>query len=1083
MTQTVTNQWSIPEYIEHLRRLTLVDVQMQWQIWDQTSILPTLDAWENWPQVQLNPQNHIAWPKGQTVIWLSQTLTVPLPLETSVETPNLEQYDLTGYSLRLGLRWWAEDAQIYVNQTWVQAGDLFDCFTRVLLSNSVRPGDQFTVALKLISPGHDQGALVESYCQYEGPENCFHSQQIDPGFLADEIEIVYIYLTQGLKHKTVQAQGLDQLHQALAPMNESAVSKTETFQKSLYSCRQNLLKLYLELQSDLPDLTLKLVGHAHLDLAWLWPVEETWKAAQRTFESVLNLQQDFPELIFSHSTPALYEWIEQNRPDLFTQIQQKVRENRWEVAAGLWVEPELNILGGESLVRQVLYGQRYVQAKFGQYSQVAWLPDSFGFCWQLPQILQQGKIQYFVTQKLRWNDTTQFPHGVFWWRSPDGSQVLSYMSALIGERIDPIKMVKYGVEWHQQTDLNEALWLPGVGDHGGGPTRDMLEIARRWQQSPVFPQLEFTTVSEYLDQVTPQKNSNFPVWNDELYLEFHRGCYTTHGDQKHWNRHCERLLYEVEIWASIAALWAGLNYPKTQLEIAWKKVLFNQFHDILPGSSIHSVYVAANQTWQEVERICLEILHQSFEGICHQTLFPYPPQLNAIPILVFNALNWVRSEVVALTLPASELPWKICQSSGESVLSQSSQDQLLFQASDIPSVGYRVFWLCPEDSENATQKSADFTGSEWVLENPFLVVQISAKTGNILQIFDRVNQQDVLANEEGNQLQFFQDQGQYWDAWNIDPNYQNYVLTEIQLQSIQWIERGDLQQRLRVIRCFRNSEFCQDYILRINSSILTIESTVDWQETHVLVKATFPLNLSAELASCEIPCGVIQRPTRPKTAAERAQWEIPAMNWVELNSGDYGVSLLNNCKYGYDIQPSQIRLTLLRGSTWPDPVADQGIHHFTYEIYPHAGSWKEANVVHQGYELNQPLRVNLLHPEVVKFNCNSQALDEKSFLDLQAKNLILMALKQSELNPQDWILRCYESEGKSVTLKLAGSLITESLGKESFTPVNLLEEPLEAIREKEVLEEKPEEIVESCGSFECRSFTVDPWKIVSFRLS
>ncbi|MGF1493632.1 MAG: alpha-mannosidase [Microcoleaceae cyanobacterium] len=1101
MLSNLTQQ-KILTTIERLRQLTQINVQTHWHIGlpedHQAETLQAITStWKSWPIAEINQKQHIAWPQGRKVVWLAQKLIVP---------ELLHGFDLTGCSLRLVLRWWAEVAEIYLNQTLIGSGDLFDCFTRILLSESVRPGDEFSIILKLISPGHDPGALVQSVCQYEliqkestqkQPGKKIEEQPIDPGLLADEIEIIHLYLTQTNQELEHQFQKLERLEYSLGKIDWSVLlqaspqknsDQNRTFQTSLLNCYQELLKIHLHNQ-----LKLKLIGHAHLDLAWLWPIYETWEAAQRTFESVLNLQQEFPELIFCHSTPALYEWIEHNRPDLFQAIQQKVYENRWEVTAGLWVEPELNIISGESIVRQVLYGQLYTQEKFGQIAKVAWLPDSFGFCWQLPQILCQGGIKYFVTQKLRWNDTTQFPYELFQWQSPDGSRILSYMSALIGEIIDPIKMIKYGLEWQQKTQSNSALWLPGVGDHGGGPTRDMLQVSRRWQNSPFFPEQEFITVERYLDEcVSHLTSAQLPVWNDELYLEFHRGCYTSHADQKYWNRRCERLLYQAELWASIATIKTGSTYPKSQIETAWKKALFNQFHDILPGSAIQSVYEDANRTWQEAASSSLEILHKSLTTICQQINLPAPPQIDSLPIVVFNSLNWQRSEIVTLEPPDSEQSWQILTSSGECLETQWVENKLLFRATDVPSIGYRVFWLVPEPEVDSNQDMKETVTTfsmlaesgrlgraesqppkslpqeawkgyrtPWRLENEFLIVEVSDQTGELLQVFDKLNQREVLRTTETYHLQFFQDQGQYWDAWNINPDYPEHPLPPAELQSIQWMDQGQLQQRLRVIRKFRNSEFCQDYILQSGSPVLTVENTVDWHETHVLVKVAFPLNLTATVATCEMPCGVIQRSTQPQTALEKAKWEIPAMNWVELNSytsdsnpnsSSYGVSIFSDYKTGYDLQPSQIRLSLLRGSTWPDPIADQGIHHFTYGLYPHGESWQQANVNRHGYAFNQPLTVELLTHEI---QTDTQALDRHSFLDLEARNLILMALKQSERNETEWIFRCYESEGKPVRFSPEGEL--KSMVS---CQVDLLEEPI-------VNQE---------------SFQIDPWKIASFKL-
>jgi alpha-mannosidase len=1157
--------------IARLRKLSQVDTLASWRycVADLPIEEITPSKFLNWSLVQLNPKGHIAWSGGCEVLWLAQQLEIPYALQA---------YPLTGLCLRLALTWWAEDVQIFINGVLVQSGDLLDYFTRVLLSASVTPGEEITIALRLVSPSHCDGALMRSVCIYEST----NPERLEPGFIADELEVLQRYLA------AFNPPHLDILAAAISQIDWQVLEDRELFERSLTTLRQNL-------QSQIPNppYQIYLLGHAHLDMAWLWTVAETWKAAQRTFESVLNLQTDFPDLIFCHSTPALYAWIEEHRPDLFESIQNQVKSGKWEILGGMWIEPDLNLIDGESIVRQILYAQRYVKAKFNQLSNVAWVPDTFGFCATLPQLLKQGGIEYFVTQKLAWNDTTKFPYGAFWWQSPDGTKIFSLMSALIGESIDPIKMASYAIDWQLKTKLPDALWLPGVGDHGGGPTRDMLEIAQRWQKSPFFPPLEFTTAADYLNRLCrgglnqpslpsspvelnppphsnefnppstpsstadlnplphhegfnqpsipsspvelnpppdinqlnqpspvdlnpppatsnhpsnyqlPITNSQFPIWQGELYLEFHRGCYTTHADQKRWNRRCEGLLYQAELFASLATITASATYPKAELEAAWKKALFNQFHDILPGTSITQVFVEANQAWQEVEQVSKAILAAAMEAIATLISLPPPPHPNASPIIIFNPLNWQRSEVVAIPLPPAEENltnlepyWQVYDHEGKPLVTQLRTDinpnpsALLFIAPNIPSVGYRLFWLCPQNSDNPNSdnfpaeseliwahlshyeysiaQKIEIARKNWNLENEFLRVTVDPETGNLSSTWDKIHNREILDQTEGNQLQAFKDSGQYWDAWNIDPNYEQHPLPPAALKSIEWIDFGPIEQRLRVVRQIGKSQFCQDYILQTGSPVLKIATTVDWQERGVLVKAAFPLNLKAESATYEIACGAISRPTQPdageedggtlgrgdaetgeedKVASqsankdrelrEKAKWEVPALRWADLTAmgnGEknyqlpitnyplpiYGVSLLNDCKYGYDSKPNQLRLTLLRSPSWPDPEADRGYHEFTYGIYPHANSWQSVHTVRRGYELNQPLQVMVLPPTGEGKEASLPPVG--CFLDLSAQNLILMALKQSEDSPEQWILRCYECHGESAELSLRGDL-------------------------------------------------------------
>jgi alpha-mannosidase len=1127
----------ILEAIEQLRSCCQLNVQSTWLYQEADLAVADITASELsfWTPVELNEKGHVAWVGGRKVLWLAQKLIVP---------QNLHSFPLTGLCLRLALTWWADSAKVYVNGELVVEGDLFDCSPRVLLSRGVMPGEEFVVAVRLISPGHCDGALMRSLLVYESDNG------LDPGFVADELAVLLCFLERFAPNKLGVLAGVVKE----ITNRRGAKDTKEEWERRLLAMRQNLV------ESKISNLNSKiyLLGHAHLDLAWLWRVSETRMAAQSTFESVLKLQEDFPELIFCHSTPALYAWVEEYRPDLFAGIKKAIAAGRWEVLGGFWVEPELNLISGEAIARQLLYGQRYVLEKFGKVSTIVWVPDTFGFCATLPQFLAMAGIEFFVTQKLRWNDTTKFDYGAFWWRSPDGSEVFSYMSALIGEGIDPVKMASSACEWQIQTGLEDSLWLPGVGNHGGGPTRDMLETAQRFSKSPFFPKLEFTTAQKYLQQIKqtrgegglrdqggqadkaihnsslltpnsslptphsplptpnsslPTPNSSlptphsslptphsslltphsslltphsslltpnsslptppspFPVWNDELYLEFHRGCYTTHADQKRWNRRCEGLLYEAELFAALATIICKAIYPKAEIEAAWKKVLFNQFHDILPGSSIREVYTDALPSWQEVEQVGSEILQNSLSAIASHMTLPEPPQPDCLPIFVFNSLNWQRSEVVVVDLPDSFSGACVYNLAGVALPCQLREpSELIFVAQDIPSLGYRIFWLCPvnpkndhssahpDDTKTGLQKQEHFDPKRLTLENEFLRVIVDEENGDLSSIFDKVNHREVLSQAGGNQLQAFQDSGQYWDAWNIDPNYAEHPLPPTQLKSIQWLEQGVVQNRLRVVRQIGKSEFCQDYILEAGSPVLKIATTVNWQESQVLVKAAFPLNVEVDFATFEIPCGAIRRPTKRETPAEQAKWEVPALRWADLTEKQdkciYGVSLLNDCKYGYDSQPQQLRLTLLRSPKWPDPEADRGFHEFTYALYPHAGSWESAHTVRRGYELNTPLQV-ILNPARTA-NSKLNAAESMSFLNLSAENLILMAFKQGE-DDQQWILRCYECHGETAELAL-----TSDLKLSLADSVDLLERYL--------------------STAESSSHSIKPWKILSFKV-
>ncbi|MEB3290579.1 MAG: glycoside hydrolase family 38 C-terminal domain-containing protein [Leptolyngbya sp.] len=888
-----------PSQIDHtvktLRGLSRHNVQGRWQAHRGDSpppwpLSPGAEGGAAGALMTVNQRGHVAWERGRRVLWLYQRFTWP---------ENLGGYPLAGLSAKLALRWWAELAEIYINGDLAHTGDIFDCWTRVDLAAAVKPGESAEVVLKLISPGHDEGALVKSELVFEALDEA----QPEPAFVADEIAVLAIYLKQFAPEK------LPLVDEALTHIAWDQVRNASQFHQSLNRVREILSQFTPWLKQR----RVHCVGHAHLDLAWLWPVAETWEAAQRTFKSVLALQNEFPELTFTHSSPALLAWIEDNCPDLFVQIQRQVQAGRWAIDAGLWVEPDANLPGGEALVRQILYGQRYCAEKFGAVSAIAWLPDTFGFSWQLPQLLIQGGVRYFATQKLRWNDRNPFPHHLFTWQGLDGTAITAVTLPPIGTDIEAPEIAEYAAQWEAHTGFQAALWLPGVGDHGGGPTRDMLLKTRRWANSPLFPRLTFGHAQPLLDSLIPASHapashapgspdSPLPLWRDELYLELHRGCYTTHGDQKQSNRRCEDVLFQAELWSTIAALLTQAPYPKADLEVAWKQVLFNQFHDILPGSSIPDVFADANVTWQAALEAGQRILANALEAVVQALTLPASPDPQAIPVVLFNPLNWERDEVVEIPLPeewAHHHHWQAMDSLGQELPTQWSSPHgglratgdegrahptVLVSVFGIPSVGYRMIWLTPMESDLPTPDSRLPTLPNWVMENSHLRVTLNPDTGEIARLLHKATDTETLS-APGNQLQAFKDAGQYWDAWNIAPDYQDHPLEGWRLASMAWLEDGPCRQGIRVTKTFNQSTFVQDYILDATAPYLTIRTEVDWQETQVLVKAAFPLTVSAPAATYEIPFGAIQRATDPQTPEEAAKWEVPALRWADLSQG------------------------------------------------------------------------------------------------------------------------------------------------------------------------------------------------------
>jgi alpha-mannosidase len=763
---------------------------------------------------------------------------------------------------------------------------------------------------------------------------------------------------------------------------------------------------------------LSLAGNSHIDLSWLWRWRETVEVAKQTFSTVMDNMEEYPEMVYVQSQAQVYKWMEEYYPDVFERIKKKVKEGRWEIVGGMWAEPDCNLPDGESFIRQLLYGKRYFKEKFGVDVKIGWVPDSFGYNWNLPQFFRKSGIDSFITQKISWNDTNVFPYFLFWWEGPDGSRVLTYFppTGYVGD-LKAEEMLEGLKNFESNSGLKNVLILYGLGDHGGGPNREMLNRARSYQKQKIFPLLKHSTVAEYLSSIRKKIPRNLPVWKDELYLEFHRGTYTTQAETKRNNRKSEVLLSNAEKANSLALLF-GADYNTQSLKKAWEKVLLNQFHDILPGSSITSVYRDTKESYLEVQRLSNQIVANSLDQIGQKTDTAKGPDGN--PLLIFNTLSWERDGIVKVPLPPKfQERVKVIDESGREVPSQvlaSDQGNVIsFIAKKVPALGYKIYKLQKggEAKYTTSLKVGDST-----LENQYFLITLNPESGNIVSIFDKLQKKEVLAPQaQGNQLQLFEDIPDIYDAWEIKYTGREWKLDKA--DSVRVIHTGPVLASIKVEKSFLglskdrmapthdfpSSFFTQEIILYDGIPRIDVDLKADWWENHVLLKVAFPVDVKNEKATYEIPYAFIERPTTHNTDWERARYEVPAIRWTDLSDGGYGVSLINECKYGYDIKDNVMRLTLLRSPLSPDPTADRGKHQFSYCLYPHKESWREAKTVAKAYEFNVPLLTQFLksHEGVLPPSC--------SFFKVSPQNLILSTVKKAE-DRNSLILRIYESEGK-----------------------------------------------------------------------
>ena len=978
---------------------------------------------------------------GKEAVWYRRTIEIP---------KDLHGYDLAGADVSFRFRAYANGPMpeiLYFNGRRVALGDDLE---QVQLFSNAKAGDKVLVAVKLLQTVDDKTFdHVEMKITFApgrpNPED-LREELVSAGFLVPSLA-------------PTSAGDAKTLTDAIHTVDLTALNRGDqrAFDASLVKAQTTLAALRPMLQKA----TFHLTGNSHIDAAWLWPWTETVDAVKRTFSTAAQLMNEYPTYTYTQSAAVYSQWMADKYPDLNSQIKQRITEGRWELVGGMWLEPDLNMPDGESLVRQILVGQSTFQKLYGKTTRIGWNPDSFGYNWQLPQIYKRSGIDYFVTQKMTWNDTNPLPLKLFWWQSPDGSKVLTYFPHdYANDNLDPIRLSKDLATARQRSPgMTEMMDLYGVGDHGGGPTRAMLDQGLHWMEpDKVMPHEEFGTAQPFFTKVEAQLASNSPTWNytslakgdatlpqpaageisvptwkDELYLEYHRGVFTTQADHKRNMRDSEEQVLNAEKYASLAWL-DGQPYPATRLTDAWKHVLFNQFHDLAAGSGIGIIYKDAQKDYDQVRWSTQEIDADSLKLLAAKV---DTRVRDSVPLLIFNPLAWQRGGLVEISVQLPSAPGStlaILDSKDQVVPSQVlSSDpsthtyRLLIKPDAVPSMGYQVYRVSAARHDFAS----DLKNSGTTIENATLRVSVDPQTGCITSLFDKkANFETIKQGGCGNELQAFKDTPKDYDAWNIDPGTYDVAPTLLhQVDSVTLVEHGPLRSVVRVTRSWQSSKFSQDIILYTGADHVVVSNDIDWHETHVLLKAAFPLAATGPMATYEIPYGTIERPTTRNNSFEKARFEVPAMRWADLGDGTHGFSLINNSKYGYDAVGDLLRLTLLRSPTWPDPEADREHHHFTYALYPHAGTWQAAATVEHGYNFNYALEAMQVEPH------SGDMAAEHSFMSVDSNNVVVTAVKKAE-DQDGLIIRFYEWAGKAGTVTLM-----VPPGATGASVVNLMEKP------------------------------------------
>ncbi len=768
------------------------------------------------------------------------------------------------------------------------------------------------------------------------------------------------------------------------------------------------------------DLRASLIGHAHIDLSWLWRWEETvHDVAVQTFRGTLAQMEKMRGLTFAQSQAALYEAVETAYPDLFASIRAKIRAGTWIPVGGMWVEPDLNMPDGEALARQLLYGKRYFLDKFGVDVKVGWNPDSFGHNAQLPQILSKAGIRYYVFGRCAPENAP-----AFWWTGPDGSRLLCYVpqgwyNVSLQEGI--VKTLQTAAK---TSPLRDYMILYGAGDHGGGPRDSDLAAIDRFRKDKSQPKPVFVSPEAYFRGLEAGK-MEFPTVNRELNFTF-PACYTTQADTKKGNRRLEGLLVTAEVFSTLAVTSGWRDYyPERDLDEAWKILLRNQFHDILDGSSIGPVYDEVRRFTADAQQRGRRALDFSLETIANMV----DTRGVGTPLLVFNPLAWARTDAVTLAVPEGAAGgWTVTDARGQAVPAQVVQaadergrtaERLVFVAGNVPSLGYKLFRLSRASAAAAPEPAvkADKDG----LENEFLRVTIDPKTGWIAGIYDKAAGRTVLRGPA--RLEAILDEPESMSAWELGLKETVGFVGE-DGASIEVVESGPVRAVVRASAPFRNSRFVQEMILVRGQPRLDIRLRLNWQERNIMIKAAFPLAVDPAAADFEIPFGV---QTRPVDGAE-----VPALRWIDVAdaSGRYGVSLLNDCRYGFDVKGPVARVSVIHGATNPDPEADRGDHELMIALYPHAGTWKDGGTWQRAYEFNQPLlpRPVMAHPGSLPA--------ENSFVQVGPQNVVLSALKkETGYYERSLIVRLFETHGRRTESRLEVPWPVEALD------VDLIERP------------------------------------------
>lgn len=836
------------------------------------------------------------------------------------------------------------------------------------------------------------------------------------------------------------------------------VPYSDEFYASVKECNNFLQdEIYGKLAGN-DDVIATCIGHTHIDVAWWWTVEQTKEKVVRSFATVLKYMDEFPDYKFMSSQPQIYKYVKQRYPEVYDRIKARVKEGRWETEGGMWLESDCNVTSGESLVRQFLYGKKFFKDEFNQDNKILWLPDVFGYSAALPQIMRKSNIDYFMTTKISWNQFNKLPMDTFNWRGIDGTEIFTHLITTQDENqpdssfgttyngnLNPIAVMR-AWERYQQKDLNnDVLICYGYGDGGGGPTRQMVETGARLEKGlPGAPKVRFDKARKYFDELYERcgNNKDLPTWVGELYLEYHRGTYTSMARNKRSNRKCELMWQDVEYFSTLAKR-LGITYQAELIDQSWETILLNQFHDILPGSSIKEVYDVTKIEYAELEKTGAELIKTNIDALANA--------VNAKDgdLVVFNSLSFDREDTVIVSDKAFADVTAFIDQDGNTIPAAKTADgNVCFTPNIVPARGYAVFTPVSDDSV----RQCPFAIEKNSIETPFYKVEFNANM-EFTRLFDIDAQREVIKQgETANRLIVYEDKPIYYDNWDIDIYYQQKSWPLDNVVSFEWEEISSIRAVLKVDREFLQSKLTQRITFYADNARIDFNTYVDWKQFNLLLKCEFPVDVNTSEATYDIQFGNLKRPTHKNTSWEGARFEVCAHKWADLSEGGYGVALLNDCKYGYAINDSVMTLSLIKSGIVPNPNTDQEEHFFTYALLPHATNSIE-DVAKQGYCLNVPCyTAKAVNP--------SSTIETDSFISINCDNIIIETVKQP-LDGEGTIIRMYEYQNKRTTATIT------------------LDTAISSVCECNLLEEKMSDVPHTGNHF---TFTINPFEIKTFRI-